>query len=470
MKTLKFNDGFMWGSATSGPQTESSKNRSATVWDVWHKEQPELFFDGNKALGNLEERYVEYVLHAKNAGFNSLRVSIQWSRLMPNGKDVSESGVEFYKKYFTEIRKQGMKVMVNLMHFDTPEWLYRKGGFETKESIEAYVEYASNAFEIFDEYVDVWFTFNEPIVPVEMGYLNKYHLPAIVDMKKAWQVQFNLLICHMKAVEIFKEKGYAQEIGIILNITPVIPATESDADKEASKWAEQFQFKCFLDPILKGEVSDEFIQDAKQKGYFWEITDEEQKLIDKKLGIDLLGINYYAPKRVQTPKSKEFNNNFAPDQMYYEDFIMPNRRINKHRGWEIFPEAIYIALKNIQENYSNQKVFISENGIGIQDEARFKENGKIDDQYRIEFMKEHLFWIHKAIQEGANCVGYHMWTYIDNWSWLNAYKNRYGLYEFDLETNEIKAKTSAKWFAKTSINNLIEIKENYEKNSTPTPK
>ena len=462
MKTLKFKNDFMWGSATSGPQTESSKDRSTTVWDIWHKEQPELFFDGNKTLGNLEERYVEYVLHAKNAGFNSLRVSIQWSRLMPNGKDISPSGVEFYKKYFTEIRKQGMKVLVNLMHFDTPEWLYKKGGFETKESIDAYVKYASNAFEIFNDYVDVWFTFNEPIVPVEMGYLNTYHLPAIVDMKKAWQVQFNLLMCHMRAVEIFKNKGYTQEIGIILNITPVIPATDSKDDEEASEWAEQFQFKCFLDPILKGQVSEKFIQDAKSKGYFWEITDEEQKLIDKKLGIDLLGINYYAPKRVQAPKSKEFGNNLAPNQMYYEDYIMPNRRINKHRGWEIFPKAIYIALKNIQENYGNQKVFISENGIGIQDEARFKEDGKINDQYRIEFMKEHLFWVHKAIQEGANCVGYHIWTYIDNWSWLNAYKNRYGLYEFDLETNEIKAKASSKWFAKTSTNNLIEIKENYE--------
>ena len=131
--------------------------------------------------------------------------------------------------------------------------------------------------------------------------------------------------------------------------------------------------------------------------------------------------------------------------------------MNPYRGWEIYPEGIYDIMKNLQNNYGNITSFISENGMGVENEARFIENNQIQDDYRIEFLKDHLYWLNKAIKEGANCKGYHMWTFMDNWSWMNAYKNRYGFISVDINTQARTIKKSGYWFKKLSEENMFEL-------------
>ena len=100
----------------------------------------------------------------------------------------------------------------------------------------------------------------------------------------------------------------------------------------------------------------------------------------------------------------------------------------------------------IKEDYNNIPWFISENGMGVAEEERFIDaSGEVQDDYRIEFIHDHLEYALQAIEEGANCFGYHLWTFIDCWSWLNGFKNRYGYYRLDLETHERTPKKSAHW-------------------------
>jgi 6-phospho-beta-glucosidase len=134
---------------------------------------------------------------------------------------------------------------------------------------------------------------------------------------------------------------------------------------------------------------------------------------------------------------------------------MPGRKINPHRGWEICEEVIYDIMIDIRDHYDNIPFFISENGMGVEGEEKFRnEQGYIEDDYRIEFIQEHLKWVHKALEEGANCLGYHLWTFMDNWSWTNAYKNRYGLVEVDLKNNLKRTiKKSGRWYKRMSENN-----------------
>ena len=127
--------------------------------------------------------------------------------------------------------------------------------------------------------------------------------------------------------------------------------------------------------------------------------------------------------------------------------------MNVYRGWEIYEKGIYDIMMNLKENYGNIESFVSENGMGVQDEHRFLQDGEIQDDYRIEFISEHLKWLHKAIEEGCNAKGYHMWTFMDNWSWSNAYKNRYGFVSVDVKTKERKLKKSAHWFKQVSNQN-----------------
>ncbi len=119
--------------------------------------------------------------------------------------------------------------------------------------------------------------------------------------------------------------------------------------------------------------------------------------------------------------------------------------MNPYRGWEIYPKAIYDVAINVRDNYGNIPWYISENGMGVEGEETFiDDDGIVADDYRIDFIREHLEWLHKGIEEGSNCFGYHLWTLIDCWSWSNAYKNRYGLIALDLVTQKKTIKKSGR--------------------------
>lgn len=138
---------------------------------------------------------------------------------------------------------------------------------------------------------------------------------------------------------------------------------------------------------------------------------------------------------------------------YFEQYVMPGRKINPHRGWEIYEPGVYDIAMMIKEDYGNIEWILTENGMGVEGEEKFKQDGVIQDDYRIEFIEDHLKVLHQAIEDGANCHGYMLWTFVDCWSWLNAYKNRYGLVELNLETQERTIKKSGHWFKTLSQNN-----------------
>lgn len=126
--------------------------------------------------------------------------------------------------------------------------------------------------------------------------------------------------------------------------------------------------------------------------------------------------------------------------------------MNEYRGWEIYEKGIYDIMINLKDNYHNIDSFISENGMGVQNEERFIVDGQIQDDYRITFIRDHLKWLHQAMEEGCHARGYHLWTTMDNW-WANAYKNRYGFFSVNLETKERTPKKSAHWFKRISEEN-----------------
>jgi len=128
--------------------------------------------------------------------------------------------------------------------------------------------------------------------------------------------------------------------------------------------------------------------------------------------------------------------------------------MNPYRGWEIYPKAIYDVAINVRDNYDNIPWYISENGMGVEGEETFiDDDGIVADDYRIDFIREHLEWLHKGIEEGSNCFGYHLWTLIDCWSWSNAYKNLYGLIALDLVTQKKTIKKSGRWFREVAAQN-----------------
>lgn len=464
---IKFPETFLWGSATAGAQIEGNSDvggKSPTIWDEWYKIEKERFFDKRNVENDFYNRYKEDIAIASDTlGFNSLRVQIMWSRLLPDGKTINEEAVKFYNNMIDELISKKITPIVTLFHFDMPLWAQKIGGWESQEVLKAFAFFAKTAFELFSEKVKMWVTHNEPVVPVEGGYLYDFHYPNIIDMGRAMRVYYNIIISHHLAVKEFRKLNIKDgKIGIVLSIQNAVPRSSSKDDLEAGKMSDWFHWTGFADPMLNGVFNEEFKQKLEETG-FWPadaVKPDHTELI-KENGVDFLGVNYYSPGRVKSLSYvPDWNNRVTPATHFYNYYDMPGKRMNPYRGWEIRPRSVYEILMQVKNDYGNLPTYISENGMGVEGEDKWRrKDGIINDQYRIDFIKEHLYWAHKAMEEGANLFGYHMWTYIDNWSWMNAYKNRYGFIELDLDTKERKPKKSAAWIKDVITKSEIDIPE-----------
>lgn len=457
----KFPEGFWWGTATSGPQSEGSAcvdGKGSSIWDYWFSIQPECFHNsvGPQDTSTFYENYKSDIKLLKETGQNSFRTSIQWSRLIPEGiGQVNPKAIEFYNNVINELLNEGITPIINLFHFDMPMKLQEIGGWENRSVVEAYAYYAKTCFELFGDRVKYWMTFNEPIVPVEAGYLYNWHYPNVVDGKRAIQVGYHTMLASARAIEEYRALKQDGKIGIILNLTPSYPrSTENSEDVKAAHIADLFFNRSFLDPSVKGEYPIDLVELLKEYNVLptYEVQDLE---VIKHNTIDFLGVNYYQPRRVKAKETEVNDEVFMPD-WFFDHYEMPGRKMNPHRGWEIYEKGIYDICINLRDNYGNIEFYISENGMGVEGEDLFiNDTGMIEDDYRIKFIQDHLAWLHQGIQEGANCKGYHLWTFIDCWSWTNAYKNRYGLIALDLKTQKRTIKKSGYWFKNLAQQNGI---------------
>lgn len=457
----RFPDNFWWGTATSATQSEGHQagdGKGENIWDYASHHFNQRFFDGVTAddTSTFYQHYREDIQRAKDIGLNSFRTSISWSRLIPDGNgEVNPQAVDFYNAVIDELNTQGIEPFINLYHFDMPMALQEKGGFENREVVDAFARYARICYELFGDRVRYWFTFNEPLIPAEAGYLHPRHYPYVTSFRRAAQVLHHIVLAHCKAVAAWRELNIAGQIGIIMDVIPVYPRSDMPEDVHAAEMADLFYTRSINEPILLGRYPDELIALLKEHDQLPAIQLGDCELIAN-TRIDLLGINYYRPRRVKARETLlEEPHGFVPER-FFEEYIMPGRRMNTSRGIEIYPAALYDIAMVVKDRYGNLPWFVSENGIGISDEEQFMVNGQVQDDYRIEFLQEHLSYLHQAMADGSNCLGYHMWTFIDCWSWQNAYKNRYGFYRLDLETQQRSLKKSGLWFKTVIENNGFE--------------
>ncbi|MDM7653431.1 glycoside hydrolase family 1 protein [Lactococcus cremoris] len=468
MIELKFPKDFWWGAATSGPQLEGRFNKKhANIFDYDFEKFPEHFWHGigPDVASNFYNDFREDIRLMKKAGLNSVRTSIQWSRLIDDLEEgtVNPEAVEFYNAVIDEFLSNGIRPIINLHHFDLPvELLHKYGGWANKQVISFYVKYAEQCFRLFGDRVSDWFTHNEPMVVVEGGYLYQFHYPDLVDGKLAVQVAYNLQLASSLAIQKYREVNQNSDgkIGIILNLSPNYPASQDKEDIASAHFADLWQNRLFMDASVKGKFPNELVEILTKDGVLWNSTLEELETI-KNNKVDMFGVNFYHPNRAQRP-------HYSPDSLtvdwlpnkYFDDYKMVGARMNVDKGWEIYPQTLYNIAKNIQKNYGNIPWFVSECGIGVSNEDRYlNRDGLIEDDYRIQFVQEHLYWLHKAIDEGTNCYGFHLWTPIDCFSWRNSYRNRYGLISVNIHTQKKCLKKSAYFFKNLAEKSILELSE-----------
>ncbi len=476
----KFPEGFLWGSGTASEQIEPNGpsnigNQAQSNWQKHFEDNIDKYFESNFCLNDFWNRYEEDLEIAKNLNFNSLRLSISWSRLLPDGKNVDTEAAEKYREIFKTAIDKGIRLVINLAHFEMPQFILEDGGYSSRNIHQWYRNYARAAFENFGDLAEYWSAFNESFnVSMAVHLLgvhpnSKEHVSFEHTIRSIW----HFAVCTAIAVEEFKKAGLSEKakIGSVFVGSKAIARSDSEEDQEALRIADLLLYRAFYDPALIGKFPQELI-DFLESNNAWPsdlIQPGDEELIANNT-IDFVGVNFYQVKRIQADNEEHTESEFGPTSVIgrsifpqdlgfklFKFWSNPNGRINRSRGQEIYPEALYLRLKEIKELYGDVPIMITENGIGIQDEGLYRKDGVIQDTYRVHHMSEHLYWIHKAIEEGVNVFGYQMWTYIDNWSWTNAYKNRYGFIELDINTRERKDKLSASWIREVIANNTLEF-------------
>ena len=462
MAQYKFSEGFMWGGASSAVQSEGTfagDGKVANQWDYFYEKSPERFYGeiGPEITSNFYNNYKEIIKAMKDAGVKSYRTSLQWSRICTDKEGtINQVGVDFYHKMLDELLANGIEPMLCLHHFDTPMFMLNQGGFENRDTAVAFAIYAQKCFSLFGDKVKYWSTFNEPVVVPHQSYILGGHYPGICDMKKAVQVAYHLQLASAMAIQAFKEKNTKGQIGIILNLTPTYTENpDNPGDVRAGEICDLLHNRSFLDPSVLGEYPKALCDFIAQEGLTPQILPEDLQTV-KENTVQYLGVNYYHPRRVRA-RAEKLSGPQTPES-YYEEYVPKEAKFNFSRGWEIYAPAIYDIAINLRDNYGNIPWYISENGMGVMDEEQFmNEQGIVQDDYRIEFISDHLAQLHKGIKAGSNCFGYHLWAPFDCWSWTNAYKNRYGLIRIDIYDDcKVSLKKSAGWFKTLSEKNEFE--------------
>jgi len=463
---LQFPRGFVWGSATAALQIEGGADeggRGPSVWDVFCREHPERIFERAtpQVACDHYHRWAEDVAWMRRLGHTAYRLSISWPRLFPKGDAAANpGGFEFYDRLFDALLAAEVEPNVTLYHWDLPQALGERGGWENPDTVERFAEYAAACFARFGDRVKLWSSLNEPSWSTLNGYLTGIHPPLRQDPRAAIAVSWNLLRAHARAARAGHEFGQGCRIGIALNLSPIRPATDSVADCAAAMLADGVLNRWFLDPAVLGRLPADVVAFYDRARLLPSMSASDLQLLAGQV-VDFLGVNYYYPNYASAgaPATAFALNNtgrpeddcvFAIEGLFR--FVRNPRGRYTNWGWEIDASGLEELLLRAQALRPGLPIYVTENGIGLPDALV---DGRVEDDARIAFLREHLTAVHRAVTAGANVRGYYMWSLLDNFSWVNGYKKRYGFLYVDRTTLARTSKKSAAWFRDVATANAL---------------
>ncbi|PWU69425.1 GH1 family beta-glucosidase [Gracilibacillus dipsosauri] len=446
MAIIQFPKGMKWGTATASYQIEGATNedgRGISIWDTFSKTPGRVVNGDNGDIAcDSYHRYEEDVELMKELGIDVYRFSVAWPRIFPNGTgEVNQKGLDYYHRLVDKLLENGIEPMCTLYHWDLPQALQDNGGWNNRETIDAFVNYAELMFKEFDGKIKHWLTLNEPWC---ISFLSNYigvHAPGNEDLQLATQISHHLLVAHGRTVKKFREIGIEGQIGFAPNTTWLEPYSTRQEDIDACNREIGWYIEWFMDPVFKGTYPKFMLDWFKKKGVELEIQDGDMEDIHQP--VDFLGINYYTG-HIARYKENEGLLDWELVEMNYDRTDI---------GWPIFPEGFYNVLMRIKDSYGDIPIYITENGSCYNDEP---ENGRVRDSGRIHYLQQHLTALSRAIASGVNVKGYITWSLMDNFEWAEGYTMRFGIVHVNYRTLERTKKDSYYWYKQTIANNWFE--------------
>ena len=421
MSEIKFPKNFYWGAATSSHQVEGGNVNDWSEWEkknakrlvkkarkyyqLWQQEKfPEMFEPENYISGRACDHYHRFKEDfdiTKSLGHNAHRFSIEWSRIEPEKGKFNEREIEHYQQVIKALRQRGLEPFVTLWHWTNPVWIYDIGGWENKKTVEYFLQYVQNLIDSFGDEIKFWIPLNEPQSYAGMSYVAGKFPPQVKSLYRANKVFRNLMSAHKKAYTLIHQKlGNKANVGTSEYLVYHTPYKNTFLNIVIVK-------------ILKYIRGTRFLNKTK-----WHR--------------DFIGLQYYHHDRIRP---------CLGGRLKIGEIDNENKEISD-MGWEIYPEGIYRLLKDLKKY--KKPIYITENGLADAKDAK-----------RAKFIKDHLYWIHKAIEEDVDVRGYFYWSLLDNFEWDKGFWPRFGLIEVDYKTLERKIRPSAKVYAKICKENKI---------------
>ena len=416
---LEFPKNFLWGASTSSHQVEGDNFLN----DWWQWEEAGRFSEISGKACNQYELYEEDFKLAHSLRHNAHRFSLEWSRIEPREGQFDEEALRHYRNVISALQSLGVAPVVTLNHFTLPAWFQERGGWTAGEAAAVFSRYTERAVRALGKDVTYWLTVNEPVGNIHGAFIDGKWPPGKRSLKEAARAFVNILKSHCLAYrvihDIYGKAGWPvspPKVSLAKFTVKYSPCRKDTlADRLSSDLRHYYVNKLLIESLIKGYCIAPGIPPVKLPG---------------KGALDFIGLNYYTRDYVHSrPFFKSGIFGEICSQRHHRDSGKRNAM-----GWEIHPRGLYELLKEFAKY--GLPILITENGICA-----------ADDNERIDFIKDHLAELHRAMREGAPVIGYMYWSLLDNFEWAHGYGPRFGLVEVDYSTQRRTVRPSARIYA-----------------------
>jgi beta-glucosidase len=426
----RFPSSFLWGVASSAFQIEGaydSGGKGASIWDEFCA-LPGAIADGSDgriACDHYNRLESDLDLIAA-LGVGAYRFSISWPRIQPTGSGaVADAGIDFYNRLVDGLLERGIEPFATLYHWDLPAELQSQhNGWADRSTAYRFAEYAALIARRLGDRVRSFATHNEPWVTATIGHEQGHFAPGVKDRAVAMQVSHHCLLSHGLAMTAMRATRSNLDLGIVLNLSPVYPASDSPADTLLASREDGLLVRWYMDALLRAEYPQDILEylstDAPR------VEDGDAQVIAQP--IDFLGVNYYNPI-VSVPGRA-----FSPARA---------GAVVTDMGWEVAPANFTDLLMRLDRDYDLPALFITENGAAYRDLVI---DGGVKDEDRRAYIESHIRAVADALDAGVDVRGYFVWSLLDNFEWAAGYTKRFGIYYVDYATQARILKSSGFWY------------------------
>ena len=446
---MTFPENFVWGAAAAAHQIEGAANedgKGLSIWDVFCKDKKHVWRGQNADVAcDHYHRYKQDVALMKQIGLQAYRMSICWPRVLPQGVGpVNEKGLAFYDRLVDELLAAGVQPWITLYHWDFPYELFYRGAWMNRDSADWFAEYTQVVVDRLSDRVTHWITLNEMQGVIAYGYGDGVVAPGLkLPFADQLRVGHHMLLAHGKAVQTIRARSKVDaQIGWAPVPTLYLPATDEERNVAAAREATLSVTKqdartttWWLDPVYLGHYPEDGL--ALYGTDVPTIEADDMETIHQPL--DYFGVNIYYGEHVRADAQGRPKIVPEPDGAQITAFQAP-----------VTPEAMYWGSLFCWQRYK-LPIVVTESGMSQMDWP--SPDGKVHDPQRIDYVTHYLQQFARAGRDGVPIAGYFLWSIMDNFEWIHGYRERFGLFHIDFETQRRTAKDSAHWYAQVITTN-----------------